>query len=63
MSETAVLHSDRVVRHHRRVADEEATTLTLEALFDIRTMVSEVHAVVMAIVEDDNGEEEEEEDT
>ena len=34
----------------------------LETLFDIKTMVSEVHAVVMAIVEDDDGEEEEEED-
>ncbi len=34
-----------------------------EMLFDIRRMVSEVHAVVMAIVEDDDGEEEEEEDS
>jgi hypothetical protein len=42
------------------VEDDEATTLMLEALFDIRTMVSEVHTVVMAIVEDDDGEEEEE---
>ena len=50
------------MRHHRRVADDEATRLMLEALFDIRTKVSEVHAVVMAIVEDENGEEEEEED-
>jgi hypothetical protein len=49
--------------HHRTVADEEAMTLMLEGFFDIRTMVSEVHAVVMAIVEDDNGEEEEEEDS
>ena len=44
------------------VKDEEATTPTLDALFGIRTMVSEVHAGVMAIVEDDDGEEEEEED-
>ncbi len=35
----------------------------LETLFDIRVMVSEVHAVVMAIVEDDDGEEEEDEDS
>jgi hypothetical protein len=43
--------------------DEEDTTLMFETHFDLRTMVSEVHAVVMSIVEDDDGEEEEEEDT
>ena len=37
--------------------------LMLEALFDIRAMISDIHAVVMRIVEDDDGEEEEEEDT
>jgi hypothetical protein len=42
--------------------DEEDASLILETLFDIKTMVSEVHAVVMTIVEDDDGEEEEEED-
>jgi hypothetical protein len=35
----------------------------LETLFDIRTMVSEALAVVMAIAEDDVGEQEEEEDS
>ncbi len=34
-----------------------------EALFDIRTMVSDIHELVMRIGEDDDGEEEEEEDT
>jgi hypothetical protein len=45
------------------VQDEEATTLMLEALFDIRAMVSDVQEIVMRIDEDNNGEEEEEEDT
>jgi hypothetical protein len=44
------------------VDDEEASTLMLEALFDIRAMVSDVHEIVMRIEGEDNGEEEEEED-
>jgi hypothetical protein len=39
------------------VEDTEATQLMLEALFDIRTAVFEIHGAVFG---DDNGEEEEE---
>ena len=56
------MRAGRVVGHHQRVEDEEAKTLMLEALFDIRSMVSDIHELVMRI-EDENGEEEEEEDT
>jgi hypothetical protein len=46
------------------VEDIEATQLMLEALFDVKVKVSEIHALVMGIDdEDDDGEEEEEEDT
>jgi hypothetical protein len=40
--------------------DERDTTVMLEALFDIRAMVSDIHELVMRIDEDDDGEEEEE---
>jgi hypothetical protein len=43
------------------VEDSEATQLMLEALFDIRSNVTEVHEEVVGPDEDD--EEEEEEDT
>ena len=45
--------------HNGRVDDEEATTLILEALFEIRGRVRDIH---YAVLEDDNGEEEETED-
>jgi len=41
------------------VDDEETTHLMLEALFEIRGRVRDIH---YAVVEDDDGEEEEEED-
>jgi hypothetical protein len=44
------------------VEDVEATQLMLEALFDIRAEVHEIHTVVVE-PEDDDGQEEEEEDT
>ena len=59
----AALRSSRNVGTIGCVDDEEATTLVLEALFDIRAMVSDVHEIVMGMDEDDNGEEEEDEDT
>lgn len=40
--------------------DEEATTLMLEALFDIKAAVYEIHDVVVWRDEDDDAEEEEE---
>jgi hypothetical protein len=40
--------------------DDEPTTLMLQALFDIRAAVFEIHAAVFG---NDDGEEEEEEDT
>ncbi len=43
--------------------DDEATQLTLEALFDVRAKVSEIHAVVVGNEDEDDDEEEEEEDT
>jgi hypothetical protein len=43
------------------VQDDEATTLMLQALFDIRAAVLEIHAVVVG--DDDEEAEEEEEDT
>jgi hypothetical protein len=42
------------------VEDEEATKLMLEALFDIRAAVYEIHDVVFWTDEDEDGEEEEE---
>ncbi len=44
-------------RHHESVGDDEATHLMLEALFDIRAKVDEIHAIV---VEEDDDEETEE---
>jgi hypothetical protein len=44
--------------HHERMSDNEATQLILEALFDMRWGLHEVHAVVVG--GDDDGEEEEE---
>jgi hypothetical protein len=41
------------------IEDEEATRLMLEALFDIRTKVSEIHTEIFG---EDDGEEEEEEE-
>ena len=40
--------------------DDKATTLTLEALFDIKAAVYEIHAVIFG--EDDDEEEVEEDD-
>jgi hypothetical protein len=45
------------------VEDEEATTLVLEALFDIRAAVYEIHDVVTWKDEDEDAEEEEEDDS
>ncbi len=45
--------------HNGFVDDEETTHLMLEALFEIRGRVRDIH---YAVVEDDDGEEEEEED-
>ena len=39
----------RLVRHHQEVEDDEATQLMLEALFDVRAKVSEIHAVVVGM--------------
>ena len=62
MSREAVLRIGRVVRHHQGVEDTEATQLMLEALFDVKAAVYEIHEVVVWRDEDDDGEEEEEED-
>jgi hypothetical protein len=59
---TAVLRLGTCVRHDRGVEDTEATQSMLEALFDVKVKVSEIHAVVVGIDEDEDGEEEEEED-
>jgi hypothetical protein len=42
------------------VDEDDTTRVMLEALFDIRAMVSDIHELVMTIGEDDDGEEEEE---
>ena len=42
--------------------DEEATTLVLEALFDIKAAVYEIHDVVVWKDEDEDAAEEEEDD-
>jgi hypothetical protein len=42
------------------VDEEGATQVMLEAQFDIRAMVSDIHELVIRIDEDDDGEEEEE---
>jgi hypothetical protein len=44
--------------HNEYVEDAEATQLTLEALFDIRAAVFDIHDVVVG--DEDDGEEEEE---
>ena len=44
-----------------RMEDTEATHLMLEALFDIRAKVTEIHEEIIG--PEDEGEEEEEEDT
>jgi hypothetical protein len=49
-------------RHHEPVEDEEATTLMLEALFDIKAAVYDIHQLIFWIDEDEDGEEELEED-
>jgi len=46
-------------RHSWGVDDDEATTLMLEALFDIRAAVYEIHDVVVEPPEDDDEETEE----
>jgi hypothetical protein len=46
--------------HHRGVTDDATTQLMLEALFDIRAAVYEIHDVV---VEPEDDDEEAEEDT
>jgi hypothetical protein len=45
------------------VEDVEATQLMLEALFDIKAAVYEIHDEVVWSDEDDDGEETEEDDT
>jgi hypothetical protein len=47
-------------RHHRYVRDDEATQLILEALFDVRIVLGEIHE---AAVEPEDDDEETEEDT
>ena len=47
-------------RHHGHVLDDEATTLMLEALFDIKVAAFEIHGALFG--EDDEEEEEEDED-
>jgi hypothetical protein len=49
-------------RHHSSVEDAEATQLLLEAVFDIRAAVYEIHDVLIESPEDDD-EASEEEDT
>ena len=56
------MRGGRRLRHHESVADEEATTLILEALFDIKAAVYEIRDEVVWRDEDEDGEEEEEED-
>jgi len=64
VADSAILRRSRAVRHHGVVSDPEATQLVLEALFDVKAKVSEIHAVVVGMDdEEDDGEEEEEEDT
>jgi hypothetical protein len=63
VSRPALLRAGRVVRHHQRVADDEATQLLLEAVFDIKAAVYEIHDVGVWRDEDEDGEEEEEEDS
>ena len=48
------------VGHHEWVADDEATHLILETLFDMRIKVDEIHA---AVVEPEDDDEETEEDS
>jgi hypothetical protein len=57
------LHAGRVVRHHQRVEDTEATQLMLETLFVVRAKVSEIHSVVVGVEDEDEDGEEEEEDS
>jgi hypothetical protein len=45
------------------VADDEATQLLLEAVFDIKAAVYEIHDAVVWREEDDDAEEEEEDDS
>ena len=52
----------RTCGHHGGVADAEATRLMLEALFDIRAKVTEIHEEILG-PDDDDEEEEEQEDT
>jgi hypothetical protein len=62
VSRPAVLRAGNAVRHHQGVEDTEATQLMLEAVFDIKAAVYEIHEVVAWRDEDEDGEEEEEED-
>ena len=61
MAATAVLPSARRTGTIIRVEDAEATRLILEALFDIRAKVTDLHEDVFGPEDDD--EEEEEEDS
>ena len=63
MSGEGVLRLGRTVGHHQDVEDTEATQLMLEAVFDIKAAVYEIHDVVVWRDEDEDGEEEEEEDS
>jgi hypothetical protein len=56
------LRAGSAVRHHPRVEDVEATQLMLEAVFDIKAAVYEIHDAVVWREEDDDGEEDEEDD-
>jgi hypothetical protein len=43
----AILRQREKGRHHRRMDDPEATTLTLETLFDIRAAVYEIRDLLI----------------
>ena len=53
-----ILRCHVLAGHYETVGDTEATQLMLEALFDLKAAVYEIHAVVVG--EDENDEEEEE---
>ncbi len=60
MAKSATLRIEESPGTIEHMEDDEATTLILEALFDIRVAVFDIHAVVFGA--DDEEEEEEEED-
>ncbi len=60
MTRSATLRVGLSIRHHQGVEDIEATQLMLEALFDVKAAVYEIHDVVVGEDEDEDEEETEE---